>query len=189
MSRMLNLPWNKEQDTDSIEVPSEQARLTKQGILAKLAKIFYPLGLISQRHFVASSFITLFVIQREQHGKGLGKVCHKPLKYHDCLPFIKRRLSGLSYIPLEMPAQMELQPAFLLLIAKQQGQIKAWLLQGQDSKQGLTNLRPELIAGHMAVNLITNMREGLEGIPITSVHCCLDNSDALYWIRGQGKQK
>jgi len=35
-------------------------------------------------------------------------------------------LSGLSYIPLEMPAQMELQPAFLLLIAKQQGQIKAW---------------------------------------------------------------
>jgi len=71
---MLNLPWNKEQDTDSIEVPSEQARLTKQGILAKLAEIYYPLGLISQRHFVVSSFITLFVIQREQHGKGLGKV-------------------------------------------------------------------------------------------------------------------
>ena len=44
MSRILGLPWNKEQDTVSVEVPSEQARLTKRGILAKLAKIYDPPG-------------------------------------------------------------------------------------------------------------------------------------------------
>ena len=47
MSSMLGLPWNKERDTLSVEVPSEQATLTKRGILAKLARIYDPLGLIS----------------------------------------------------------------------------------------------------------------------------------------------
>ena len=39
------------------------------------------------------------------------------------------------------------------------------------SKQGLTILRLELIAVHMAVNLLTNVREALEGLPSTSIHC------------------
>ena len=47
MSSMLGLPWNKERDTLSVEVPSEQATLTKRGILAKLERIYDPLGLIS----------------------------------------------------------------------------------------------------------------------------------------------
>ena len=41
----------------------------------------------------------------------------------------------------------------------------------------------------MAVNLITNVREALEGLPLTSMHCWLDSSVALYWIRGQGLHK
>ena len=47
MSRILGLSWNKKRDTVSVEVPSEQARLTKRGTLAKLAKIYDPLGLVS----------------------------------------------------------------------------------------------------------------------------------------------
>ena len=47
MSRILGLSWNKKRDTVSVEVPSEQARLTKRGILAKLAKTYDPLGLVS----------------------------------------------------------------------------------------------------------------------------------------------
>ena len=45
-SSMLGLPWNKEQDSLSITVPPEKAMLTKRGILAKLAKIYGPLGLV-----------------------------------------------------------------------------------------------------------------------------------------------
>ena len=45
-SSMLGLPWNKEQDSLSITVPPEKATLTKRGILAKLAKIYGPLGLV-----------------------------------------------------------------------------------------------------------------------------------------------
>ncbi|PFX13976.1 hypothetical protein AWC38_SpisGene21906 [Stylophora pistillata] len=96
MSSILGLPWNKERDTVSVEVPSEEVKLTKRGILAKLAKICDPLGLISP----------------------------------------------------ETPR-----------------------------------------AGHMAVNLITNVREALEGLPLTSMHCWLDSLVALYWIRGHGEHK
>ena len=53
------------------------------------------------------------------------------------------------------------------------------------SKQGLTIPRLELVAGHMAMNLATNVREAFEGLPLKSTHCWLDSSVALYWIRGQ----
>jgi len=43
-SSMLWLLWNKEKDSLSITVPPEKATLSKRG---KLAKIYYPLGLIS----------------------------------------------------------------------------------------------------------------------------------------------
>ena len=36
MSRILGFSWNKERDTVSVEVPTEQAKLTKRGIPAKL---------------------------------------------------------------------------------------------------------------------------------------------------------
>ena len=53
------------------------------------------------------------------------------------------------------------------------------------AKQRLTRL--ELVAGHMAVNTVDNIRYALDGFPVTSVHCWLDSSVALHWIRGNGE--
>ena len=47
MSRILGLSWNKKRETVSVDIPPEQARLTKRVILVKLATIYDPLGLIS----------------------------------------------------------------------------------------------------------------------------------------------
>ena len=52
------------------------------------------------------------------------------------------------------------------------------------SKQGLTILLLKLVAGHVAMNLTTNMKEALEGLPLTSMHCWLDSLVALCWVRG-----
>ena len=41
----------------------------------------------------------------------------------------------------------------------------------------------------MAVNLFTNVRDALDGLPVHNTHCWLDSSVALYWIRGQGEYK
>ena len=44
----------------------------------------------------------------------------------------------------------------------------------------------ELVAGHMATNLLTNMRNALEGLPVSNVYSKLDSTVALHWIRGNG---
>ena len=48
------------------------------------------------------------------------------------------------------------------------------------AKQGLTISRRELVSGHMAVNLLTDVRDALQGFPVTSLHCWLDSSVALH---------
>ena len=54
------------------------------------------------------------------------------------------------------------------------------------AKRGFTIPRLELIAGHMAVNLITNVANAIGKERITEQHCWLDSTVALYWIEGAG---
>jgi hypothetical protein len=57
------------------------------------------------------------------------------------------------------------------------------------AKQGLTIPRLELVSGHMAVNLISNVKTALEGFNVCQQHCWLDSSVALHWIAGNGNYK
>ena len=57
------------------------------------------------------------------------------------------------------------------------------------AKRGLTIPRLELIAGHMAVNLITNVSSAIGKERITEQHCWLDSTVALYWIEGTGEYR
>ena len=57
------------------------------------------------------------------------------------------------------------------------------------AKQGLTIPRLELVAGHMAANLASNIREALEEFPVDHVHCWLDSTEAVHWIRREGDYK
>ena len=57
------------------------------------------------------------------------------------------------------------------------------------AKKGLTIPRLELVSGHMAANLVNNVKEALQGFPVESVHCWLDSSVALHWIKGGGDYK
>ena len=53
----------------------------------------------------------------------------------------------------------------------------------------LTIPRLELVARHMAANLVQNVKEVLKGFPIRSVYGWLDSTVALHWIRGNGEYK
>ena len=57
------------------------------------------------------------------------------------------------------------------------------------AKRNLTIPRLELVAAHMAANLVDNVRTALEGFPITSVHGWSDSTVALHWIKGGGSYK
>ncbi|XP_068756897.1 uncharacterized protein [Montipora capricornis] len=52
------------------------------------------------------------------------------------------------------------------------------------AKKSLTIPRLELVAGHMAVNLATNVHAALN-VHQSTVNCWLDYTVALYWIKGQ----
>ena len=58
------------------------------------------------------------------------------------------------------------------------------------AKRNLTIPRLELVAGHMAINLATNVQAALNTYPVQlPVHCWLDSTVALYWIHGQGEYR
>ena len=57
------------------------------------------------------------------------------------------------------------------------------------AKGGLSIPRLELVAGHMATNLLTNVRNALEGLPVSNVYGWLDSTVALHWTRGSGEFK
>ena len=57
------------------------------------------------------------------------------------------------------------------------------------AKQNLTIPRLELIAGHMAVNLVTNVEAAIGVEKVTEVYCWLDSTVALYCINGQGEYR
>ena len=57
------------------------------------------------------------------------------------------------------------------------------------AKKNLTIPRLELIAAHMAANLVDSVRTALKGYPITSVHGWSDSTVALHWIKGGGSYK
>ena len=56
-------------------------------------------------------------------------------------------------------------------------------------KKGLKITRLELVAGHMAANLVCNVTDVLEGYPLEGVYCWLDSSVTLHWIKGGEDQK
>ena len=46
-SKLLGLPWDKTEDTLSVTFPTSPAEITKRGILANLAQVYDPLGVVS----------------------------------------------------------------------------------------------------------------------------------------------
>ena len=56
-------------------------------------------------------------------------------------------------------------------------------------KQGLAIPCLELVAGHMAVNLLANVHDALTRYPVKSLNAWPDSTVALLWIRGTSEYK
>ena len=200
-SSVLGLPWNKEHDLLSITVPSEKAMLTKRGILAKLAKIYDPLGLVSPETLSGKLIYRAACDTKRAWDAELPRDLAKAwIKWESGLPQwfdVPRSLAvhreDIEHIELHSfgDACANRVAAFVYGVVRQASGTNQGLIAARSrlAKQGLTIPRLELVAGHMAVNLVANVRNALDGLPISSTHCWLDSSVALYWIRGQGEYK
>ena len=198
---LLGLKWNKERDTIGVTFPENESTPTKRGILSKVAKIYDPLGLVSP--------ITL-------GGKLLYReACNEKCPWDSTLSkhLVKKwqkwesQLPCLVEIPRALPRSQEPiheislhsfgdasgkgVAAAVYAVVSQSTKTYQGLVASKArlAKEGLTIPRLELVAGHMALNLVINVESALQGFPITNVVCWLDSSVALYWILGGGEFK
>ena len=198
---MLGLPWNKEQDSLSITVPPEKATLTKRGILAKLAKIYDPLGLVSPETLSGKLVYRAVCDAKgawDAHlSRDLAKLWVKwesrqPERFAvpRSLVFHREEIQQIDLHSFGDACANGVAACVYAVIRQASGTLQGLIAaRSRLSKQGLTIPRLELVAGHMAVNLVDNVRDALDGRPVRSTHCWLDSSVALYWIRGQGEYK
>ena len=196
-TKLLGLPWNKKRDTLAVAFPRDAAEATKREVLAKVARIYDPLGLASP------TSLTGKLIYRD--------ICDSKVGWDAKLPEHLRKQWGKwwselpAHITVERPLASHRQEiaihafgdasthgvctAVYAVVKQEQGTTQRLVrAKSRLAKRNLTIPRLELVASHMAVNLATNVRTVLDTVPV-AVHCWSDSAVALYWIHGQGEYR
>ena len=200
--KLLGLKWNKIEDTLQVDFPTVPAVLTKRGVLAYLAKVYDPLGLISPMMLEGK------IIYRE--------ICEEKIRWDGCIPdeLSKRWLKWESALPncLSFPRcipvyrepiqQVKLHSfgdaskrgvcAAVYAVVQQESGVVQGLVAAKSrlAKTNLTIPRLELVGGHMAVNLAVNVRNALEEFRVAeNIQCWLDSTVALHWLKDHGQYR
>ena len=180
------------------EVPAT----TKRGALSHLAKVYDPLGLVSP------TMLTGKLLFRE--------MCEASLSCDGEFPEELQRRWGDWYekLPewLEVPRPLTpfhqpvkslclhafgdaskdgIAAAVYAVVEQASGTTQgiAVCSKSRVAKKNLTMPRLELVAGHMAANLVANVEQAIGAEKVKSVHCWLDSTVAMYWMNGQGEYR
>ncbi|XP_028407828.1 uncharacterized protein LOC114530405 [Dendronephthya gigantea] len=200
-TKLLGLPWNKHNDTLGVTFPNKPDENTKREILRFLASVYDPLGFVSP--------VTLLgkIIFREVCDKHLpwdeklsDNLGQQWLKFLRCLPekvlwarSIPRYREPLEIVELHTfgDASGSGISAAVYTVVKQPSGVSVGLVTAKSrlAKRSLTIPRLELVSGHMAANLVDNVRTALSGYPVRAVFGWLDSLVALHWIKGGGTYK
>ena len=201
-SKLSGLKWNKVENSLQVDFPSTPAVLTKRGLLAYLAKVYDPLGLLSPMLLEGK------ILYRE--------VCEAKVRWDGFIPddlskrwrkwesALSRYLSFPRSIPTYREPIQEVQlhsfgdaskkglcAVVYAVVQQESGKVQRLVTaKSRLAKTNLTIPRLELVAGHMAVNLAVNVRNALEGFKMAeNIHCWLDSSVALHWLNDDGQYR
>lgn len=198
---VLGLAWNKRQDTITVKFPMKRAEATKRGILGKVASVYDPLGLVSPMTLGGKLLYRNACQLKIAWDKQLpGDLMKSWSKWESQLPegitaprTIAKHREPITNINLHCfgDASGRGVSAALYAVLFQPSGTSVGLVTAKArlAKQGLSIPRLELVSGHMAVNLVVNVRDALVGFPVVELHCWLDSTVALHWIRGVGDYK
>ena len=202
-TKMLGLKWNKEMDTLTVSFPhaNNNSAITKRGILSTLAKIYDPLGLVSpvtlEGKLIYRDVCKIKVpwdteIQGPCRRRWLAWEKTLPKEKTVPRPIVEHKEVVLS---LELHAFGDASAngvgAVVYSVVRQNGGSTQRLVsvKARLAKEGLTIPRLELVSAHMAANLVTNVRNALQGLPELTIYGWLDSTVALHWLSGNGKYK
>ncbi|KAL9957559.1 hypothetical protein ACROYT_G039201, partial [Oculina patagonica] len=200
-SSLLGLKWDKLRDLLSITVPPEKADNTKRGILAKVARIYDPLGLASPLTLCGKLLYrdacNLRIGWDEQLPSHLADKWAKwesrspeRITFARALVQYREPINSISLHVFGDASGLGVAATAFTVVSQPSGVTQGIVAaKSRLAKQGLTIPRLELVACHMATNLATNVKEALEGYPVDQVYCWSDSTVALHWIRGGGDYK
>ena len=200
--KLLGLTWDKTNDRLCVDFPTSPAETTKRGILTNLAKIYDPLGLTSPVVLQGKLLYREACSKKQAWDAPLPeKIAKEWRKWEHGL---SNAVSLVRSIPAFQETIEEIQLhafgdasihgvcAGVYAVVTQASGVSQGLVTAKSrlAKEGLTIPRLELVAGHMAVNLVSNVRTALEGFPLaTHAHCWLDSTVALHWINDNGEYR
>ena len=177
-----------------------QKETTKRGVLSQLASIYDLLGLASPTSLIAKQLYRDICDNKAPWDTQLPESLLK--RWRDWNSTLREDfVVPRAFTPYHQPISQLTLHAFgdasvngvcaAVYAVVHQGEIVTQQLvcaKSRLAKKNLTIPRLELIAGHMSINLVTNVQAALTIHPST-IHCWLDSTVALYWIKGQGEYK
>ncbi|XP_046853560.1 uncharacterized protein LOC124446735, partial [Xenia sp. Carnegie-2017] len=199
-TKILGTTWNKEKDTLSVQIGHCGKSPTKRNILSRLAKIYDPIGIASPLLLQGKQiYREVCDLKLPWDAELIGKLKQSWEKWENTLPSeVTVPRAVLSFqepvCSLEIhgfgDASGEGLCAVVYTVAKQPSGVTQELLAAKSrlAKRGLTIPRLELVASHMAANLVSNASNALRHIPHRK-HCWSDSTVALWWIKGEGDYK
>ena len=181
----------------SVTVPTEKAENTKRGILAKVARIYDPLGVASPLTLCGKLPYRDVCGWDEQLPSDLADKwakwesrSPKRITFVRALVQYQEPISSISLHVFGDASGVGVATAAFTVVTQPSGVTQGIVAaKARLAKQGLTIPRLELVACHMATNLANNVKEALEGYPVDQVYCWSDSTVALHWIRGEGDYK
>ena len=200
-TKLFGLPWNKKEDTLSVDTANKEPATTKRSALSQLASVYDPLGLISPTTLLGKVLCRKMCEAHHSWDTELPVEIAK--QWRDwCLQLPQRFEIPRSLVPRQQPikaitlhafdeaSKKGVSAAVYAVVEQDQATTRGLVCaKARLAKQNLTIPRLELVAGHIAVNLVTNVEAAIGVEKATEVHCWLDSTVALYWINGRGEYR
>ena len=180
-TKLLSAPWNKTVDTIQVAFSAPIVQVTKREILRNISKIYDHLGVASPVTLAGK------MLYRETYDARVPLDRDLPRKLKNTWENWERMLTGEVEVPRSLLECREeilstVFPAFgdasskgnsaaVYAVTHQSSGITQGLVTSKSrlAKKGLTTRRLELVTGHMATNLVDNVKEALQGFPTRRV--------------------
>ena len=174
---------------------------TKRAALSQLANIYDPLGLVSPTTLLGKllyremceanftwdgEFPEIFRQRWKEWCDRMPKSFSVP---RPLAPYIEP-IESITLHAFGDASKLGVAAVVYAVVEQEQGTTQGLVCsRSRLAKKNLTIPRQELVGGHMAVNLVSNVETAIGTEKVSSVHCWLDSTVALYWIGGQGEYR
>ena len=197
---MLGLTWDKTKDTLSVE-SAQKPVATKREALSELAKVYDPLGLVSPTTLIAKQLYREMCEAKLSCDGALTEQIKKRWEEWQLVvstTFIVQRslaphLQPVTAVTLHAfgdASKLGVSAAVYTVVEQRNGTTQGLVCsKSRLAKKSLTIPRFELVAAHMAKNLVMNVERAIDTVKVVAIHCWSDSTVTLYWINGQGEYR